>query len=188
MGCCGNVKWGSRNVKAGLFVFYGVFKLSKIYIIGIVASGKTTLSKEMSKKLNIPCYELDSIVHHKTGEGRYKRTPEQQVEVINEIDNAGDWIIEGTYRKSCHKLFDMADKIVFLDTPLWKRKYRIFLRFIKQQLHIEKCNYKSDIKMLKLMYKWTDDFEKNREEFKKMLSEYDDKLITVKNAKDLNFS
>ncbi|EOR27036.1 DNA topology modulation protein FlaR-related protein [Clostridium sartagoforme AAU1] len=33
----------------------------KILIFGIVASGKTTLSKELSLKYNIPCYEGDSI-------------------------------------------------------------------------------------------------------------------------------
>jgi adenylate kinase family enzyme len=159
--------------------------MSKIYIIGIVASGKTTLSKQLSKKLNIPFYELDIIVWHKTEGERYKRTPEQQVEVINEIDNNGDWIIEGTYRKSCHCLFDMADKIIFLDIPLWKRKYRILLRFIKQQLHIEKSNYKSDLNMLRFMYKWTYDFEKSRVDFNKMLNEYKDKLIIVKNHKEL---
>lgn len=107
-----------------------MIELSKIYIIGIVAAGKSTLARQISKKINIPCYELDSIVWHETVKGRYKRTPEQQAEVINEIDNACDWIIEGTYRESCHQLFNMADKIVFLDTPLYKRKYRIFLRFI----------------------------------------------------------
>ena len=31
----------------------------KIYIIGIVASGKTTLARKWSKVLNIPFYELD---------------------------------------------------------------------------------------------------------------------------------
>ena len=35
----------------------------KILIIGIVASGKTTLAKQLSKKLNIQYYEIDSIVH-----------------------------------------------------------------------------------------------------------------------------
>lgn len=159
--------------------------MSKIYIVGIVASGKTTLSKQISRKLNIPCFELDSIVHDRPDEGRGKRTPEQQLEVIKEIDESGDWIIEGTYRKSCHKLFDMADHIIFLDTPLRKRKYRIFLRFIKQQLHLEKCNYKSDIKMLKAMYRWTKDFEDNRDEFEKMLSEYNNKVIVVRNSKNL---
>ena len=136
--------------------------------------------------MNIPCYELDSIVHHKTEQGQYKRTPEQQAEVIKEIDNAGNWILEGTYRKSYHQLFDMADSIIFLDIPLWKRKIRIFLRFIKQQLKIEKCNYKSDINMLKKMYQWTRDFENNRAEFVRMLSQYDNKLITIKNTNMLD--
>ena len=35
----------------------------KIYIIGPVGSGKTTLAKCLSKKYNIPYYELDKVVH-----------------------------------------------------------------------------------------------------------------------------
>jgi adenylate kinase family enzyme len=37
--------------------------LSKIYIVGIVASGKTTFAKQLSKITGIPWYELDNIVH-----------------------------------------------------------------------------------------------------------------------------
>ncbi|MEG1257312.1 hypothetical protein [Clostridium sp.] len=159
--------------------------MSKIYIIGIVASGKTTLAKKLSRELSIPYYELDCIIHHKTNTERYKRTPKEQVEVINDIDSNGDWIIEGTYRESCHCLFNMADKIIFLDTPLWKRRYRILLRYIKQQLLIEKCHYKSNLKMLKKMYKWTREFENNRAKFEKMLHQYSNKLITVKNVKEI---
>ena len=162
--------------------------MSKIYITGIVASGKTTLAKKLSKKLNIPHYELDCIVHHKTETERYKRTPEQQIEVIRRIDSEGDWIIEGTHRKSCNCLLDMADKIIFFDTSLWKRKYRILLRYIKQQLRVEKCHYKSDFKMLKSMYKWTKEFEDNRENFEKMLKQYENKLTITKNAKNLNLN
>jgi len=158
--------------------------MSKIYIIGIVASGKTTLAKRLSIQFNIPCYELDSIVWHKTEKKRYKRTPEQQLEIINNIDNEGNWIIEGTYRESCHCLFDIADKIIFLDTPLWKRKYRILLRYVKQKLGIEKCNYNSDLRMLKSMYKWTKDFEHHRVEFEKMLNQYKNKLIITTNVKE----
>lgn len=162
--------------------------MSKIYIIGIVASGKTTLAKRLSEQLNISHYELDCIVWHKTDTGRHKRTSEQQLEVIKNIDGIGDWIIEGTYRESCHCLFDMADKIIFLDTPLWKRKYRILFRYIKHQLGIEKCHYKSDLKMLKLMYKWTKDFERNRIEFEKMLNRYKNKLTVITNVKSLNIN
>lgn len=157
--------------------------MSKIYIVGIVASGKTTLAKKLSKEMKIPHYELDCIVHVKTENGGYKRTPEEQVQEIKRIDELGDWIIEGTLRSSCHCLLEMADKIIFLDTPLWLRKCRILTRFIKQQLHIEPCHYKSDFNMLKLMYKWTDDFENNRKQFEEILGKYKYKLTTIASSK-----
>ena len=51
--------------------------MRKIFIIGTVASGKTTLAKQLSKNMDIPWYELDCIVHHQTAEGRNKRTPDE---------------------------------------------------------------------------------------------------------------
>lgn len=161
--------------------------MKKIYIVGIVASGKTTFAKELSVNLDIPWFELDCIVHHKTENERYKRTPEQQVEIINDINKNGKWIIEGTYRKSCHCLLDMADTIIFLDPPLWKRKLRIFTRFIKQQLGLEKCHYKSDFYILKSMYKWTNEFEKNRKEFIEILNRYSGKLLIASDKTELGF-
>lgn len=157
--------------------------MNKIYIVGIVASGKTTLAKRLSKELNIPHYELDCIIHVESKNGRYKRTPKEQVQEINRIDNMGNWIIEGTYRSSCHCLLEMADRIIFLDPPLGLRKIRILTRFIKQKLHLECCHYKSDLKMLKLMYEWTRDFEENRNEFGEMLRIYDYKLVVINDIK-----
>jgi len=159
--------------------------MRKIFIIGIVASGKTTLAKQLSKNMDMPWNELDCIVHHQTAEGRYKRTPDEQVAVIKDIDSRGQWIFEGTDRESYRCLFDMADTIIFLDPPLWKRRIRIFTRFIKQNLGIEKCHYKPDIEMLKMMYKWTKDFESNRPAFEMKLNLYKNKLIRLSDNKKM---
>lgn len=43
----------------------------------------------------------------------FKRTPDEQVEVIKDIDRTGQWIFEGTNRESHQCLFDMADIIIF---------------------------------------------------------------------------
>lgn len=157
----------------------------KILISGIVASGKTTLAKKLSSALNIPCYEGDSIAWGFPDEKRYKRTSEEQAETIQRINQKGDWIIEGTNRESQKMLHDMADWIIFLDTPLYVRKYRIVMRWIKQKLGLEKCNYKPDMKMLRQMFIWTSDFEKKRDEYEKYLSNYQDKLIWVHSVKEL---
>jgi hypothetical protein len=96
-----------------------------------------------------------------------------------DIDQQGKWIFEGTDRGSYQYLYDMADRIIFLDPPLRKRKLRIILRFMKQKLGIEKCHYKPTLAMLREMFKWTDDFEKNRDEFEAKLLLYWEKVITI---------
>lgn len=108
--------------------------MQKVFIVGIVASGKTTLAKRLSETINIPWYELDRIVHHQTATGRFKRAADEQIEVIKNIDNNGEWIFEGTDRASYRCLFEMADTIIFLDTPLWKRRIRILTRFLSKIL------------------------------------------------------
>lgn len=154
--------------------------MKKILITGIVASGKTTLAKNLSQKLNIPHYELDYIAHKKIG----RQTEEQQIKEILEIDKTGMWIFEGTNRKQHICLLDMADTIIFIDPPLYKRKFRIFSRFIKQKLGLEKSQYKPSLIMLKKMYMWTNEFERDREKFEAILKQYEKKLIILS---DYNF-
>lgn len=149
----------------------------KILIVGIVASGKTTLARKLSKLLGIKHYEIDSVVHDDLN--NVKRSEKEQKKIFKEINKEDNWIIEGTLRKHLFYLCEMADKIIYLDIPVKVRKRRIFTRFIRQLFGIDKCNYTVNLKMLKLMYKWTDDFEKNKEEFEEKLFKYRDKIIIV---------
>lgn len=153
----------------------------KIFIMGIVASGKTTYAKELSKQTSLPFIELDSVVYHTVNDVRVKRLPNEQLQVIQEMDAAESWIAEGVYRPSYHILLDMADVVIWLDPPLWKRKVRILSRHLKQVLGIEKCAYEPNVQMLRNMYKWTKDFEERRDEMNEILQPYVHKLITVIN-------
>ncbi len=155
--------------------------MKRILITGTVASGKSTLARKLSEKLTIQHYELDSIVHTQ----KYKRTEKEQIKIINEIDKSGEWIFEGTNRKSYRFLFDLADTVIFLDTPLWKRRLRIIIRFIKQKIGFEKSLYKPEFKMLRKMYEWTDDFEEKRDEFNDFLNRYEEKIIRLKDVNDI---
>lgn len=159
--------------------------MNKIFIIGIVASGKTTLARQLSQELNIPWYELDTIVHKQTAEGSVKVTSDEQRQVIMDIDQQGRWIFEGTDRKSYQYLYGMADRIIFLDPPLRKRKVRIISRFIKQKLGVEKCHYKPTLAMLREMFEWTYSFEKNRHQFEAKLQLYGEKVIRLRNTKSI---
>lgn len=152
----------------------------KIYIIGIVASGKTTYSRRLSEELGIPAYELDKVVYATRPDGgQRKRSPEEQMKVLERIDAAGDWIIEGTYRQTLHCVLDMADRIIFLDPPLKLRKKRIFERWRRQRRGEEQCDYRPSLHMLHMMYRWTRDFESTRPAFEAMLENYADKLERI---------
>ncbi len=155
----------------------------KILIIGMVASGKTTLARRLSKDNNITHYEIDSIVHDDIK--KRKRPNDEQQKIIQNINKQDSWIIEGTLRKNLYNILEIADKIIYLDIPLKVRKRRIFSRFIKQKMKIEKCNYIPNIEILKNMYKWTNDFEESKVEFEEKLFKYKEKVFILKNAKQV---
>ena len=106
----------------------------KVLIIGIVASGKSTLANRLGKENDIDVYEIDSIVHDDVNS--IKRSCKEQTNIIMNINKKDNWIIEGTLRKNLYFLLDMADKIIYIDIPLRIRKRRIITRYIKQKLKI----------------------------------------------------
>lgn len=147
----------------------------KILIVGTVGAGKTTLAKKLSKKYNIKYYEIDSIIHDDEDEGR-KRTEEEQNIIIKNINDKNDWIIEGVLRKNLRYLLDIADKVIYLDVSKRKRDGRIFVRFLRQKLKLEVANYNPTFGMLKMMYRWSNEYELQRVEFERLLGRYAGKL------------
>ena len=87
------------------------------------------------------------------------------------------WIIEGTHRKHMDFLFKEAERIILIDTPLKVRKRRILTRWIKQKLKLEQSGYSPSIDMLRNMYKWTTQFENDKEGLLKKLNRYSYKLV-----------
>ena len=130
--------------------------MAKIYILGAVGSGKTTFAKSLSKELCIPYYELDNVVWEYHPGGDIKRSPEEVERLFLEILNNGNWIIENVGRSFFDKGFEEADTIIYLNISKSVLYKRVLLRWLKQNLGIEKAPYKTDIKMLLQMFKWVD--------------------------------
>ncbi|WP_449536348.1 AAA family ATPase [Ferdinandcohnia sp. Marseille-Q9671] len=132
----------------------------KIHIIGSVGSGKTTLAKEISSKLEIPYYELDNIVWIRNKSGDIRRTEQEREVYLSSIIQSESWIIEGVHNEDwVSDCFHSADLIIFLDTRYSIRTYRIIKRFLKQILRLEKSNYKPSLKIFFKMFKWNRYFE-----------------------------
>ncbi|MCH1626426.1 shikimate kinase [Ferdinandcohnia quinoae] len=159
----------------------------KIHIVGSVGSGKTTLAKELSSKLNIPYYELDNVVWKRYETGDIRRTVLERLEYLHSIIHSESWIIEGVHTDDwVANSFLNADLIIFLDINYSVRTYRIIQRFLKQKLGIEKANYKPTKEIFLKMFKWNKQFEnEGKRYFYENFGIYRDKMLVVRNKRDI---
>ncbi|WP_231637512.1 DNA topology modulation protein FlaR [Paenibacillus sp. FJAT-27812] len=153
----------------------------KIHIIGSVGSGKSTLAKQLSVKLSIPYYELDNVVWRRTENGDVRNSSEARDAQLNGIIASAEWITEGVHYKWTSSCFEHAELIIYLDTAMWIRNYRILKRFIVQKLGFEKGNYEQSFDMLKKMYIWNYGYQKrDRPVIFDLLEPYQSKLLVLK--------
>lgn len=159
--------------------------MKKIYIIGAVGTGKTTLAKKMSEEFNIPMFELDKVVWNDES-GNVKRSDEEVQKLFEEILDKDSWIIEDVGRKKFRKGIEEADIVYYIDLPTAVVYVRCLKRWIKQKLGKEEYNYKPTLKGLIQMFKWAYQDIKNKEEKLRYIKENSKKyeIINDKNIID----
>ncbi len=159
----------------------------KIHIIGCSGSGKTYFAKALSKKYNIPHFDLDDIQWDNTADSYAVKMPiEKRNALLQEMLSNDDWIIEGVYYAWVLESFKKADVIYVLDIPKHIYKRRIIFRFLKRKLGVEKGK-KETFRSLCNLLKWTDDFQnKNLTEIKDVLKEYEYKVVFISNSREVD--
>lgn len=101
--------------------------MKRITITGNAGSGKSYLSIELAKMLNLPIYHLDKYYWKPNW---IKGDPEEFLEKLYELCDKEEWIIEGSYIRFLEPRFFHADTIIFLDLPRWLCLYQVFKRLI----------------------------------------------------------
>lgn len=159
----------------------------KIHIVGCSGSGKTYFAKALSKKYNIPHFDLDDIQWDNTADSYGVKMPiEKRDALLQEMLSNDDWIIEGVYYAWVLESFKKADIIYVLDIPKHIYKSRIIFRFLKRKLGIEKGK-KETFRSLRNLLKWTDNFQnKNLTEIKEILKEYEYKVVFISNSREVD--
>ncbi|TSB45963.1 DNA topology modulation protein FlaR [Alkalicoccobacillus porphyridii] len=160
----------------------------KIRIVGSVGSGKTTLAKILSNKVQIPYYELDTVVWKRDSSGGdIRRTEQERDNYLSSLLNSTSWIIEGVHFQNwVLHTFDRAQLVIFIDTPYLLRIYRITLRYLKQITGKEASHYDPTFKIFLDMFKWNHDFEYSaKPKLLRYIKENNLNCITIKNEKEL---
>jgi adenylate kinase family enzyme len=158
--------------------------MKKIYIIGSVGAGKTTLAKKISKKYEIPMYQLDKVVWDDDN-GNIKRSDEEIQKLFEEILDKGSWIIEDVGRSKFEEGRKQADIIYYINIPKIVVYKRVMTRWLKQRLGKERYNYPPTLFQFFDMLKTTRGYFKKEKSKKESLLPYKNKVIYL-NYKDLN--
>jgi adenylate kinase family enzyme len=108
----------------------------RVSVVGGSCTGKTTVSRELARRLGVPHIELDAL-HHEPG---WQEAPADvlQARVAAALAAAPDgWVADGNYAgKLGTAVLEQADTVVFLDLPqrvalrrvLWRTARRIVSR------------------------------------------------------------
>jgi adenylate kinase family enzyme len=90
--------------------------MRRVAIVGASGNGKTTLGRELARRLDVPFVELDAL-HHGPN---WAEPPLEEFRASVAEATAGDgWVVDGGYeRKLGGIVLDRADTIVWLDLPL----------------------------------------------------------------------
>lgn len=101
-------------------------QVKKIVIVGNVGGGKTILSRQLALLYQLPLTHVDSIQYTADLQMRPYR---DSIEVLNQIQKQDSWIIDGYGPLDIiEQRFQLADRIVFVDLPLWRHYWWCFKR------------------------------------------------------------
>ena len=148
----------------------------KIYIIGSPASGKTTLSKILSKKYNIESYELDKLVFDDDN-NHIRRDDKTISKLFNDILSKDSFIIEDVGRTKFIKGLEKCDKIYYINIKKRDIYKRVIKRWINQKLGKESFNYPPTFAQLIDMFRVVNSYYKKEKGKLDYINKFKDKVI-----------
>src|SRR5260370_32188616 len=84
----------------------------RVAVIGSTGAGKTTLGRELARRLDAPFVELDSIFH----QAGWTPLPDEQFRAEVAARVAGPaWVVDGNYAAVRPLVLDRADTVIWLD-------------------------------------------------------------------------
>ena len=95
------------------------------------------------------------------------------------------YIMEDAGRDCFRAGMEQADTVLLLEIPPIVREKRILLRWVKQNLGLEKCIYRPRFAMLQAMFRWARNYDTGADGTKALVSQFASKTIVLRNGKDI---
>ncbi len=104
----------------------------RIHILGGPGSGKTTVARDLGRRLELPVHELD-LVGYEDGVGA-RRPFEERLADVRTIAAQPEWVTEGAFLGWTDELLRAADVIIRLDVRWRVAAWRLVTRHVRANL------------------------------------------------------
>ena len=103
--------------------------MKKVAVFGKPGSGKSTFSKKLAEKANLPLIALDSLIYNPDGTSVERHV---YTKAHDEILSSPAWLIDGLGPiSSFHQRLEAADTLIYIDLPYWLSYWLVTKRLIK---------------------------------------------------------
>ena len=152
----------------------------KIAVTGFAGSGKSYLSEELSKKLNIPVLHLDHVKYTKEWK------PIDDSEVLPKVEKFMEnesWIIDGYYDYLLwERRFEEADKIILLLLP----RLTCLISALSRTKGRRKRGYKNDMNLWFFRFILVGCRSRERmDKYAELENKYKDKTVVLRTRREV---
>lgn len=99
--------------------------MQRILIIGPCGSGKSTLSRKVGDRLDLPVYHMDQLGWLP---GWVETEKDELHDKIKAVVATDRWVIEGNYGSTLDLRLPRADSVIYLDFPIRVCIWRLLRR------------------------------------------------------------
>lgn len=159
--------------------------MQRIMVIGCCGCGKTTLSRKLALKLNLPLVHLDVL----NWRDNWNQVTHEEFDrlLLDEVKR-NKWVIDGNYNRTIPMRLKYCDTIIYMDYPRLVCLFRAIKRILKGYGKSRSdmggnCPERFDMDFLKFIWNFN---KNNRRKYLLMLDEAADKkkVILLRSRKD----